>query len=54
MTKQEMANRIDELENQVYNLTWYLKYIQANCPEAWRYLEAYFSGMGGYSEWGND
>ena len=50
LNKNELVERVNELENQVENLTLYLSYVRVNAPGFWSILEDYFDGMGGYSE----
>lgn len=45
-----MVDRITELENQVYNLTLYLHYVQEHDITLWERMMEHFDGMGGYGK----
>lgn len=49
MTPQESAQRIAELEDQVYNLTLYLRKMETHYPIEFNLLKDRHSGFPGYS-----
>ena len=44
----EDVETVDELHNQVYNLSLYLAYVRDKNPELWTEMMDHFSGMGGF------
>lgn len=44
----KMADDLDKLDSQIYNLCLYMDYVRENHPEIYQQTEIYFDGLPGY------